>query len=85
MTEAVDEISIPDKHVDFCRALARVAREFGVDSFSGNFTPGFKDPWHRRISFSWDQGRHGEDSDRLYITSEVQVHTRLGPEKETFR
>jgi hypothetical protein len=77
------KIDIPDVHQEFCKAVAKLAREHGLDKFSGTFEPGFKDPsdWQDRIEFSWEQGRHGEDSDRLFMSSTKRVWTHLGPEK----
>ena len=73
-----DRISIPERHQEFCRALARVAREHGVNKFSGSFVPEWKDDWSGDINFSWEQGRHGEDSDKLFIASTLRVFTKLG-------
>lgn len=72
---------IPEKYVEFCRALARVAREHNMDSLHGNFRPEFGDNWNEDINFTWKQGRHGEDSDELFVQSNVRVYTKLGPKK----
>jgi hypothetical protein len=75
------KIDIPERHQEFCRKVARLAREHGLNKFGAAFTPGFKDPdhWQDQIEFSWEQGRHGEDSDKLRIASTKRVWTRLGP------
>lgn len=78
------KIGIPDKHQEFCKEVARLCRKHGLTKFHGQFRPTWQDPWDADIHFSWEQGRHGEDSDRIFIHSEVRVHTRLGPEKERF-
>lgn len=75
------KIDIPEKHQEFCRALARVARAHKMKNLSGSYRTAFGDPWQHDIQFSWEQGRHGEDSDKLFINSNVRVYTRLGPEK----
>jgi hypothetical protein len=76
--------AIPAKHVEFCRALARIAREHGMQKFSVSYNPDFQDEWNDTITMQWEQGRHGEDSDRMFIQSNVTVHTRLGPPKERY-
>lgn len=77
------KIDIPERHQAFCKAVAALAREHKLDKFSGMFTPGFKDAdrWQDQIEFSWEQGRHGEDSDKIFMSSTKRVWTRLGPEK----
>ena len=82
--ETLPKIEIPVHHQEFCKAIARVAREHGMENFSGSYRPKFRDAWHDQINFSWEQGRHGEDSDRLHITSSMHVHTTLGPPKPRY-
>ena len=74
------KVQIPERHQEFCRAVARIAREYEMQSFSGSYRPGYGDAWQGEIKFAWEQGRHGEDSDRLGITSSLYVHTKLGPQ-----
>jgi hypothetical protein len=76
--------SIPDNHVEFCRDIARLCRKHGVQKFHGSYRPNFDDPWDGEIIMAWEQGRHGEDSDRLYVNSRVDVYTRLGPPKDRY-
>lgn len=78
-----NKIDIPARHQEFCKAVARLAREHGLDEFSGSFKPGWKDPdnWQDQISFCWEQGRHGEDSDRIHMSSTKRIWTRIGPPK----
>jgi hypothetical protein len=81
MTETVPKISIPDHHVEFCRAIAAVCKTFNVDNVSMSFRPGWKDPWSDTISMKWDQGRHGEDREILHISSSMHVTTRIDGEE----
>lgn len=76
-----DKISIPDRHQEFCKAVARLCREHGLTKFHGTYSPPFDDKWDGGIEMSWEDGRHGEDSDKLFISSHVRVWTRLGPHK----
>lgn len=80
------KIDIPLRHQEFCKAVAKLALEHGLDKFHGSFTPGFKDSddWQDQIEFTWDQGRHGEDADRIFMSSTKRVWTRLGPEKKRY-
>lgn len=80
------KIDIPQPHQEFCKAIAKLARGHGLDRFSGSFTPGFKDAtnWQDQIEFTWEQGRHGEDSDRIFMSSVKRVWTRLGPPKDQY-
>lgn len=79
MSEPESKISIPEREREFCRAVARLCRERGLRKFNGSYEPPFGDPWGDRVEMAWEQGRHGEDSDKLFISSTVRVWTRLGP------
>lgn len=76
---ADEKIEIPQSHQDFCKAVGKLAREHNLERFGGSFRPGFGDPWGETIEFSWEQGRHGEDSDQIKIWSTKRVNTRIGP------
>lgn len=75
--------TIPEKHQEFCKAVARLCREHGLRSFGGQFTPGFGDPWRSQIVFSWAQGRHGEDAGRISITSTLDVRASIDGDAES--
>jgi hypothetical protein len=68
---------IPERHLAFCRAVARLAREHGLNGLGVTFTPPFQDEWNDQISFRWEQGRHGESSGRIFIESTARVHTQI--------
>lgn len=69
---------IPDKYIDFCRELARVARKHNMNNLHGSFRPEFGSEWTEDINFRWKQGRHGEDSDELFVESNLRVFTKVG-------
>ena len=71
------KVEIPDRHQDFCRALAKLARKHGVSEFSGTYRPGFKDEWRHEISFKWSSGRHEEDVGKISIWSSLYVVTHV--------
>jgi hypothetical protein len=79
MTGDQGKIEIPDHHQEFCKALARVAREYGVDNFSASYRPGWKDPWRETINLSWEQGRHGAAADKIHIHSDMRINTKIDP------
>lgn len=73
-------ITIPENHQAFCKELAALARKHGLRELTVQYTPGFDDPWRHRISLRWDAGRHGEDENKIYITSQVDVNAKIdGP------
>ena len=76
------KIDIPERHQAFCKAVARLARQYDLHDFGGSYKTAYDDPWRGNIQFRWEQGRHGEDSDRIYIWSQLDVHTNLGPPKD---
>ena len=69
--------NIPSSHIEFCKDVALLAQRYRVDSVSLQFRPGFDDIWSDEIQMSWEQGRHGEDSGRLVISSTVVVRAEL--------
>ena len=70
-------MSIPEKHLVFCREVAALAAAHCADKFNLTFTPSFDDDWQDEISMHWGQGRHGEDSHKTHVTSTVLVVTPL--------
>lgn len=69
---------IPKKHVDFCKAVAKLAADAGVNEFSMSFKPAFDDSWRDSINVSWSSGRHGDEMDQVRISSNVQVFEKVG-------
>jgi hypothetical protein len=71
-----NKINIPEDLIQVCRDLAKVAKASGLHSLSGKFTP-LHSSWGGDINFSWEAGRHGEDSDQIKITSSFFVFTHV--------
>lgn len=77
MTE--DTTTIPANHIEFCRAVAKLAAAAGLTRLGMTFRPAFCDPWRDEVQMRWEDGRHGEDSGKVFITSTVQVHAKVVP------
>ena len=78
MSAEKPKVEIPERHQAFCKAVARLAREHDLNNFTGSFRPGYDDEWRGDISFSWEQGRHGEDAGSIRIGSQFSVHAKIG-------
>lgn len=77
-------ISIPQTMQTFARELAALARKHGIRAISGEFKPPFDTAWSVPIAFSWQQGRHSEDSYQVVLTSSYTEYVRdvVSDEKE---
>lgn len=75
MSETID---IPERHQAFCKAIAKLAAEHGLTSFQGSYKPKYDDGWHADITFGWEAGRHGDTADRIWISSNFHVNTKIG-------
>ena len=71
------ESNIPQRHIDFCKAVAKLAAEHGLNSLGMTFRPGYSDEWRDQIQMAWDQGRHGADKRRLTVSSTVTLATAV--------
>lgn len=69
-----DKITIPQKHIDFCKAVAKLAAEAEYNSLNLTFNPGYEDDWNSQIQMRWAFGRHGEDAQRVFVSSTLNVH-----------
>ena len=69
--------AIPEKYIEFCRAVAELAKVSGISEISLTFQPDIGNSWQDEIKMQWERGRHGEDSRRLFVTSTVQVRANL--------
>jgi hypothetical protein len=70
-----DKITIPQKHIDFCRAVAKLAADAGYYRLGLSFTPGYDDEWSDQLQMNWDSGRHGDSAHKVVVTSTVTVRT----------
>ena len=73
----MSESTIPQKYIEFCKAVSALASSAGFERLGVTITPGFSSGWDDDIQLKWEPGRHGEDSNRLYITSTVRIHTKI--------
>ena len=69
---------IPKKHIDFCKAVAKLAAENDLNDFSISFKPAFNDGWRDSISANWSSGRHRDGMNEIRISSNVQVFEKVG-------
>lgn len=77
MAETSKEITIPERHQEICRELARVAKKHGLRSLTGSYAPGFGDEWGADIAFHWEAGRHEANENNLRASSQVFVATKV--------
>ncbi len=71
------KVDIPENLQNICREIAKIARTHDLNSISGKFQPPYDGSWTGEISFGWEQGRHGEDSGEIRISSQFFVHTKI--------
>ena len=71
---------IPDRYVEFCKEVGRLAREMDVSRCQVQITPGVFDEWRGEVVCNWSQGRHGADRDNLTVTSSRLIHVNIGDE-----
>jgi hypothetical protein len=67
-----DKIEIPLDMQDVANDLALLAQKHGLTRIKGDFTPPIFNPWTENIHFFWEAGRHGEDGNRIQVTSEYR-------------
>jgi hypothetical protein len=79
MTETTAEVSIPQRHQEICRELARIAKKHGLQRLIGSYGPSFGDSWSADIAFHWDAGRHGYAENKLTVSSQHFVATKVDP------
>ena len=67
---------------EICRDMGKLAKKHKMIAFSGKFRPRLHNTsrWGGEISFRWESGRHEEDANQLYITSQFFVHTIVDTE-----
>jgi len=72
------EMEVHEKHIKFCQAVGRLAREYGLSGLTGSFQDyDLKDSDIKRVTFNWTQGRHGIDKGNIEVHAEVWLHTRV--------
>lgn len=71
---------VPDRYIELARKIAKLCQDAKLNSASGDLNPGYHDrEWRRRISWSWDQGRHFEDSGqmKIHVTINDVIHLEV--------
>lgn len=67
--------NIPEKHVEFSKAVARLAKEHGIQNMNVTYRPSyFGGDWQGDIAIYWEQGRHGADAGKVRISSTETIH-----------
>lgn len=79
------KIEIPEDIQEICRKIAKTAAECKLHSFKATFSPKSSPTGFADIHMHWEAGRHNEDHNRLFITSECRVHTTINDSKEVAR
>ena len=76
-----DKIEIPEKHIRFCQAVGRLAREFGLSELSGNFHDYLISNANiKMITFNWTSGRHNDSTGNIGIHAEAWLTTKVDEE-----
>lgn len=78
----MSETDIPQRYIDFCKAVGRLAREYELRDLTASFKPGFDDLWRERVEMSWASGRHFADAGKVAITSTRHLNTTVDTEVE---
>lgn len=74
--------NVPADHVEFGKELAALCRKHNLRNFSARYSPGFDDQWRDDITFSWNDGRHGEDKREFTMTSTLTVRVTVAREEK---
>jgi hypothetical protein len=68
---------IPERYQGIARELAAVAQRHGLRSLHGTIVPEFDSLWRAPIQFAWVQGRHGDSTHQIRLTSSVEVTAEI--------
>ena len=74
---------IPEQYIELCKEIGTLAKKHGLQRISGKFDDSSfygsksKEPWSGEIQFSWEQGRHGADSDKINLQAHVRLTTNI--------
>lgn len=81
-TSDFQPISIPQDQLDFCAAVAELAKKHGCSEFtlnfrvSGFFTALNVPVWNNNIQAFWRRGRHSEPA-KLHVSSTADFHVDI--------
>ncbi len=79
---------IPEQYIELCKEIGALAKKHGLSEISGKFDDSSrygpkekeKETWNGSIQFSWSQGRHGAESDRIHLQSNMRLTTEITAE-----
>ena len=77
-------MKIPEKYQEFCREVAKLATRLNVDSAEITLKPAYDEDWKGEIKASWEAGLHGSMAHKIFIESNVRVHTDLSGNPKGF-
>ena len=69
--------SIPEDVQNICREFAQIAQKHDLHDFSAKFRMPFDNEWGGDVGIRWESGRHGDDMNRLNISSSFNVFTNV--------
>lgn len=70
---------IPTNYVEFAEKVAILAKEYEFGNVTLTVRPGFRDEWRSMVTMTWQQGRHGDESHRMHLSSTIDVRHTLPP------
>jgi len=74
-------MEISEKHIKFCQAVGRLARECGLSELSGSFHDySLTRANIKMITFSWTSGRHNAGVGNISIHAEAWLTTKVDEE-----
>lgn len=73
--------NIPEDFIAYARECAALAKKYDFSSVAISIRPSFSHTWRDQVTVNWDQGRHGEDSNKINVSSTVHVYEKIIPEK----
>lgn len=71
---------IPQNLIAFARELCRVAKKHQIDDMHVRFNCGVmrRDlSWPSSICVTWEQGRHGAADDKMHVSTELTLNTKI--------
>ena len=70
--EKYGQTGMPERYKSFAKKVCQLAKEYKFTKFSCTLHPGFShNDWPNPIHINWTQGRHGAESGRMRISSNL--------------
>lgn len=73
--------NIPEDFINYARECAELAKKYDFIHISISIRPSHRHTWRDQVMVCWQQGRHGEDSNDITVSSTVQVHEKISAVK----